>query len=118
MPPVCKVSLIRRATFWIHRMRLLKEWLLFSITSEDMRRVITTVIKKYVSGLSEEQSQHLVIKMAGQQLGAIGFKLAFVNQIIALFASRVIPKFLVSAGLTGVLSVGASGSINPMNSRI
>jgi len=96
----------RNQTDTIRLLSLLKK----GITSEDMRKVITTVIKKYVSGLSEDQCRHLLIKMAGQQLGAIGFKMAFVNQIISLFASQVIPKFLVSAGLTGILSVGASVS--------
>ncbi len=78
----------RNQTDTIRLLSLLKK----GVTSEDMRKVITTVINKYVSGLSEDQCRHLLIKMAGQQLGAIGFKMAFVNQIISLFASQVIPK--------------------------
>ncbi|MEP8857544.1 hypothetical protein ABKV83_03570 [Enterobacter asburiae] len=34
--------------------------------------------------------------------------MVFVNELITLFVSKIVPRFLVSAGLTGVLSVGAS----------
>ncbi|UNX76041.1 hypothetical protein [Klebsiella aerogenes] len=34
--------------------------------------------------------------------------MAFVNELVSLFISKIIPRFLVSVGVTGVLSVGAS----------
>ncbi|TCT85265.1 hypothetical protein EDC48_11523 [Gibbsiella quercinecans] len=43
-------------------------------------------------------------------MGSFAFKAIFVNELIALFATRIIPKFLVSAGITGILSIGASVS--------
>lgn len=36
------------------------------------------------------------------------FKMIFVNKLISLFVFKIIPRFLVSAGITGVLTVGAS----------
>lgn len=78
------------------------------LTSEDVRRLINTVVKRYLSGLSEEQSKELLLKVGGSQVGGIAFKMVFVNELITLFVSKIVPRFLVSAGLTGVLSVGAS----------
>jgi len=78
------------------------------VTSEDVRKTITIIIRKYLSGLTQEQSEKLFMKMAGKQLGSIAFKTFFVNELVSLFAARVIPRFLVSAGITGVLSIGAS----------
>lgn len=66
------------------------------------------MIKRYLSGLSEEQSKKLLLKIGGSQVGGITFKMVFVNELITLFVSKIIPRFLVSAGITGVLSVGAS----------
>jgi hypothetical protein len=80
------------------------------VTSEEIRRLVNVVIKRYLSGLSEEQSRELLIKIGGSQVGSIAFKMAFVNELISLFISRIIPRFLVSVGVTGVLSVGASVS--------
>ncbi|YCH31185.1 hypothetical protein M1D48_03750 [Erwinia sp. D4-22] len=78
------------------------------LTSEDIRRLINIVIKKYLSGLTEEQSKKLLLKMAGSTAGGMTFKMLFVNELISLFFSKVIPRFLASAGMTGVLSVGAA----------
>lgn len=46
--------------------------------------------------------------MAGSTAGGMTFKMLFVNDLISLFFSKVIPRFLASAGMTGVLSVGAA----------
>ncbi|WP_241483451.1 hypothetical protein [Klebsiella aerogenes] len=78
------------------------------VTSEEVRRLVNVVIKRYLCGLSEEQSRELLIKIGGSQVGGIAFKMAFVNELVSLFVSKIIPRFLVSVGVTGVLSVGAS----------
>lgn len=78
------------------------------VTSEEVRRLVNVVIKRYLCGLSEEQSRELLIKVGGSQVGGIAFKMAFVNELVSLFISKIIPRFLVSVGVTGVLSVGAS----------
>lgn len=96
----------RNQTDKIRLMNLIKK----GVTSDDIRRLINIVIRKYLSGLSEEQSKKLLIKIAGNQMGSFAFKAIFVNELIALFATRIIPKFLVSAGITGILSIGASVS--------
>jgi hypothetical protein len=94
----------RNETDKIRLLTLIKK----GLTSEDVRRLINTVIKRYLSGLSEEQSKKLLLKIGGSQVGGITFKMVFVNELITLFVSKIIPRFLVSAGITGVLSVGAS----------
>ncbi|MCB4374018.1 hypothetical protein H9X97_11955, partial [Klebsiella aerogenes] len=76
------------------------------VTSEEVRRLVNVVIKRYLCGLSEEQSRELLIKVGGSQVGGIAFKMAFVNELVSLFISKIIPRFLVSVGVTGVLSVG------------
>lgn len=55
------------------------------LTSEDIRRSINIVIKKYLSGLTEEQSKKLLLKMAGSTAGGMTFKMLFVNELISLF---------------------------------
>ena len=50
----------------------------------------------------------MLLKMGGEKLGGFAFKYAFVNELIALFISKVIPRFLVSAGITGIITIGAS----------
>lgn len=45
------------------------------------------------------------------------FKAIFINQIITLFVSRIIPKFLFSAGMTGIITIGASVSRSIYSSR-
>jgi hypothetical protein len=94
----------RNETDKIRLLTLIKK----GLTSEDVRRLINTVVKRYLSGLSEEQSKELLLKVGGSQVGGIAFKMVFVNELITLFVSKIVPRFLVSAGLTGVLSVGAS----------
>lgn len=94
----------RNQTDKIRLLTLIKK----GLTSEDVRRLINTVIKRYLSGLSEEQSKELLLKIGGSQVGGVAFKMIFVNELIALFVSKIVPRFLVSAGITGVLSVGAS----------
>ncbi|MFH5068297.1 hypothetical protein ACHHY8_08100 [Enterobacter cloacae complex sp. 2024EL-00215] len=94
----------RNETDKIRLLSLIKK----GLTSEDVRRLINTVIKRYLSGLSEEQSKSLLLKIGGAQVGGIAFKMVFVNELITLFVSKIVPRFLVSAGFTGVLSVGAS----------
>ncbi|CAI1557779.1 MULTISPECIES: hypothetical protein [Serratia] len=80
------------------------------LTSEDVRRLLNIVIRKYLTGLTEEQSKDLLLKKAGRTSGNMAFKMVFVNELISLFVSKIIPRFLVSAGMTGVLSIGASVS--------
>ncbi|MEW5183492.1 hypothetical protein [Klebsiella aerogenes] len=80
----------------------------YHVISEEVRRLVNVVIKRYLCGLSEEQSRELLIKVGGSQVGGIAFKMAFVNELVSLFISKIIPRFLVSVGVTGVLSVGAS----------
>ncbi|MHA0873152.1 MULTISPECIES: hypothetical protein [Enterobacter cloacae complex] len=94
----------RNQTDKIRLLTLIKK----GLTSEDVRRLINTVIKRYLSGLSEDQSKELLLKIGGSQVGGVAFKMIFVNELIALFVSKIVPRFLVSAGITGVLSVGAS----------
>ncbi|GAA3894209.1 hypothetical protein GCM10022405_19640 [Gibbsiella dentisursi] len=96
----------RNQTDKIRLMNLIKK----GVTSEDVRRLMNIVIRKYLSGLNEEQSKKMLIKIAGGQIGSLAFKAIFVNELISLFATRIIPKFLVSAGITGILSIGASVS--------
>lgn len=68
------------------------------VTSEEVRRLVNVVIKRYLCGLSEEQSRELLIKVGGSQVGGIAFKMAFVNELVSLFISKIIPRFLVSVG--------------------
>ncbi|EMM0381651.1 hypothetical protein RI820_001543 [Pluralibacter gergoviae] len=96
----------RNQTDTIRLMSLVKR----GITSENVRNLINIVIRRYLSGLSEEQSKELLLKISGEKVGGLAFKAAFVNELIALFVSKIIPRFLVSAGITGVLSIGASVS--------
>lgn len=96
----------RNQTDKIRLLTLIKK----GLNSEDIRRLINIVIRKYISGLSEEQSKKLLLKMAGSTAGGMAFKMLFVNELITLFFSKIIPRFLASAGITGVLSVGASFS--------
>lgn len=93
----------RNETDKIRQMALIKK----GITSEDFRRLFIMVVKRYVSGLTEEHLKKLLIKIAGKEIGSISFKAAVVNELIALFVTRVIPRFLTSIGLTGVISIGA-----------
>lgn len=80
------------------------------VSSEEVRRLVNIIIKRYLSGLSEEQSKQLFLKMSGKQVGGLAFKMIFVNELISLFVSRIVPKFLTSLGITGVLSVGSAMS--------
>ncbi|URQ61393.1 hypothetical protein LQ939_03330 [Pantoea alhagi] len=46
--------------------------------------------------------------LEGMSRFGMAFKLLFVNELILLFFSKIIPRLLASAGITGMLSVGAS----------
>ncbi|WBF47103.1 hypothetical protein [Serratia rubidaea] len=80
------------------------------LSSEDIRRMLNIVIRLYLSGLTEEQSKALLLKKAGGIAGGMAFKMIFINELITLFVSKIIPRFLASAGFTGALSIGASVS--------
>lgn len=96
----------RNQTDRIRLLTLIKK----GLTSEDVRRLLNVVVRKYLSGLNEEQSEKLFLKISGKQLGGMAFKMIFVNELVSLFVAKIIPRFLVSAGITGMLSVGASVS--------
>lgn len=86
-------------------------------TSDDLKRLLEIVIKKYVQNLNEEKCQRLLTKLGGSTAGSMMFKAIFINQIVTLFVSRVIPKFLFSAGMTGIITIGASVSRSIYSSR-
>ncbi|XTZ40157.1 hypothetical protein ACQYRI_09365 [Salmonella enterica] len=96
----------RNQTDRIRLLTLIKK----GLTSEDVRRLMNVVVRKYIAGLNEEQSKELFLKVSGTKVGGAAFKMIFVNELMSLFISKIIPRFLVTAGVTGVLSVGASVS--------
>jgi len=79
-------------------------------TSEDLKKIIKIVVEQYVKNLSENQCKRLLIKIGAGKVGELTFKLFFVNEIVSIFFSRVIPKFLFTTGMTGIISIGASVS--------
>ncbi|KJV35894.1 hypothetical protein [Pantoea sp. SM3] len=86
-------------------------------TSDDLRTLIKLVVEQYFKRLSEEQLEKLLVKMGGSAAGSFAFKYVFVNEIVSRFFSRVIPKFLFSAGMTGIITIGASVSSAIYTSR-
>lgn len=86
-------------------------------TSDDLKRLLEIVIKQYVHRLNEDQCERLLLKLGGKSAGSFAFKMVFINQIVELFFSRVIPKFLFSAGMTGMITIGASVSRSIYSAR-
>ncbi len=79
-------------------------------TSDDVNKMIKLVVKEYLSHLNEDQVRRLLIKLGGSAAGSFAFKAVYVNEIVSLFYSRIIPKFLFGAGMTGMITIGASVS--------
>jgi hypothetical protein len=86
-------------------------------TSDDLRKLIKLVVEQYVKRLNEQQLEKMLVKMGGSAAGSTAFKIIFVNEIVSRFFSRVIPKFLFSAGMTGIITIGASVSRSIYTSR-
>ncbi|WP_147194891.1 hypothetical protein [Pantoea sp. CCBC3-3-1] len=86
-------------------------------TSDDLKRLIKLVVEQYVKRLDEEHLEKMLVKMGGKNAGSFAFKYLFVNEIVSKFFSRVIPKFLFSAGMTGIITIGASVSRSIYTSR-
>ncbi len=86
-------------------------------TSDDLRKLIKLVVEQYIKRLNEQQLEKMLVKMGGSAVGSITFKYLFVDAIVSRFFSRVIPQFLFSAGMTGIITIGASVSRSIYTSR-
>jgi len=86
-------------------------------TSDDLRKLIRLVVEQYFKRLNEEQLEKILVKMGGSVAGSFAFKFLFVKEIVSRFFSRIIPKFLFSAGMTGIITIGASVSRSIYSSR-
>ncbi|MEN4830678.1 hypothetical protein [Pantoea vagans] len=86
-------------------------------TSDDLRKLIKLVVEQYIKRLNEQQLEKMLVKMVGSAAGSITFKYLFVEAIVSRFFSRVIPQFLFSAGMTGIITIGASVSRSIYTSR-
>lgn len=75
------------------------------------------MVEQYIKRLNEQQLEKMLVKMGGSAVGSITFKYLFVDAIVSRFFSRVIPQFLFSAGMTGIITIGASVSRSIYTSR-
>ncbi len=75
------------------------------------------VISRYVSGLTHEQVEKILLKVAGSRLGNFAFKTVFSSELASWFGTHIIPRFLLSAKITGVLGIGAMVSRSIYSSR-
>lgn len=87
------------------------------VTSKDFWQLIFIVINRYVHGLNHEQLEKIMLKVAGSQLGKLAFKTVFASELASWFGTYIIPRFLLSAKITGVLGVGAMISRSIYSSR-
>lgn len=87
------------------------------VSSEDFRRLMYIVVSRYVSGLTDEQVGKILVKLAGSRLGNAAFKTFFSSELASWFGTYLIPRFLLSAKITGMLGVGAMVSRSIYSSR-
>ena len=87
------------------------------VSSEDFRRLMYIVVSRYVSGLTNEQVEKIMVKVVGSRLGNAAFKTFFSSELASWLGTYIIPRFLLSAKITGVLGVGAMVSRSVYSSR-
>jgi len=87
------------------------------VNRESLQKIISTIIKKYLSKLNDQQRRQLYKNMIGEQIGKIASNAIVLGKVNAALISRFIPRLLFSMSFSTVLTIGAEQSKTVYASR-
>ncbi|OTA19454.1 hypothetical protein Xbed_02308 [Xenorhabdus beddingii] len=84
---------------------------------ESIYEIISTVLDKYISSLSDEQKEKLWEKIIAQQLGKIGANSLIFGHMNKVLISRIVSRMIFSISMSFLLTAGAMQSRAVYSSR-